>query len=96
MRFVELSKTYRRKSQAGRQASYALVQTVHRFQAVASDVSEKFTWRGRTVPPKLIAFLQAALMAGDIRYPSYDDNPSKFRKLLRKAPTRPAPAKLFL
>jgi hypothetical protein len=87
--FVELNKMYRSKSKPGGEVSYALKQTVQRLQGVASNVSDEFSWRGRTVPKKLIIFIETALISGGMAYPSYQHNPSKFRKLLRKIGRRP-------
>jgi hypothetical protein len=88
--YVELEKRYRRRSVPGRRESHTLAQTIRRLQDLAWSVDRKLSWRNRTIPPRLISFLQAALMAAGIQYPSYDHNPSKFRKLMRKVRERPA------
>ena len=87
--YVELEKRYRRRSVPGRRESHTLAQTIRRLQDLAWSVDRKLSWRNRTIPPRLISFLQAALMAAGIQYPSYDHNPSKFRKLMRKVRERP-------
>jgi hypothetical protein len=87
--YVELEKRYRRRSVPGRRESHTLAQTIRRLQDLASRADGTLTWRNQTIPPRLISFLQAALMAAGIRYPSYDHNPSKFRKLMGKVRERP-------
>jgi hypothetical protein len=87
--YVELEKRYRRRSVPGRRESHTLAQTIRRLQDLASRADGTHTWRNRTIPPRLISFLQAALMAAGIQYPGYEHNPSKFRKLMRKVRERP-------
>ena len=88
----DLKDRYKRQSRAGRKKSYALRQTIHRLQTFAAEKNEKLVWDNRNIPIKLIQFVIAFLDAAGIRrYPSFENNPSRFRRLLlRPAPKRKA------
>jgi hypothetical protein len=84
---LELQRQYRHQSRLGPKTSDTLRYTIHRLQTFASGIDKKLTWRGGKIPPKLLSFLIAVLEAAGIKHPDFDNNASKFRRLLCK----PAP-----
>jgi hypothetical protein len=86
--FVILRDRNKSASGPGRDASYALVHTVHKLLALASHYAPDLTWTGRNIPPELITFLIATLDAAGIKHPDFAENPSKFRQLMIKPPSK--------
>jgi hypothetical protein len=93
----ELENRCRSKSKLGRNKTHALRNTIHRLQAFASAIDKELTWidrrevsgpnrrakaTGRNIPANLISFVTAVLDAARVKYPSYEDSPAKFRRLM--------------
>jgi hypothetical protein len=91
--FSALRDSYKRKSRTGRHESTALKHTVHRLQAFACEIDPALAWTDRRrIPPKLIPFITSVLEEAKIRYPSFINNPAKFRRLMQR-PARSATCK---
>jgi hypothetical protein len=86
--FMTLRDCYKSASRPGRNESHALIHLIHRLQALASDYAPNLTWKRRNIPPQLLYFIFQALDAAKIKHPEFAENPSKFRRLLRKAPRK--------
>jgi hypothetical protein len=73
---------YDSRSRPGHNATWALRNTIHRLQALATGVRKDLAWQGKNIPTDLIGFLIAVLETAGIEYPSHEDSPSRFRKFL--------------
>ena len=78
----------KRASRPGRGTSHALIHTLQRLQMLASRYAPALTWAKRNIPTDLIIFLVTALDAAGIRPPDFGVNPSKFRSLMIKPPSK--------
>jgi hypothetical protein len=100
----EIRDHYRSKSKLGRNKTYALRNTIHRLQAFVSAIDKELTWMnrreasspkrrakatGRNVPGDLIRFVISVLDAAEIKHPSNEGSPSKFRRLMVGHRSRP-------
>jgi hypothetical protein len=86
--FMTLRDRYQLASRPGCIKSQALTHAIHRLQALASQYVPSLTWEGRNIPPALIDFILETLDTAKIKHPGFAENPSKFRRLLRKAPRK--------
>jgi hypothetical protein len=85
---MTLRDLHKRASRPGRNESHALIRLIHRLQALASYYAPNLTWKRRNIPPQLLGFIFQALDAAEIKPPGFDENPSKFRRLLHKLPLK--------
>jgi hypothetical protein len=84
--FMTLRNRYKRASRPGRVESHALTHAIHRLQSLASNYAPNLIWQKRNIPKELLAFILETLDVTQIKHPGFDENPSKFRRLLRKPP----------